>query len=161
MILLDIISQGPFDRPLFSLNEHAIVDDTVMSMPLQLLALAFAGGAGTLARYGLTVAIDSRLLHDGKHPLYGTLLSNALGCLLFGIVLAYLGTRSIDDHPARLILLTGFMGAFTTFSTYAYLSADLGSKGNWVLAGGHILAHNTIGIALFITGALLGSKLAA
>ena len=66
-----------------------------MSTPLQLLALAFAGALGTLARYGLTVAIDSRLMHDGKHPLYGTLLSNALGCLLFGVVLAYL-TAAVD-----------------------------------------------------------------
>lgn len=130
-------------------------------MPLQLIALACAGAAGTLARYGLTIAIDSRLLHDGKHPLYGTLLSNALGCLLFGVVLAYLTARSMDDHPMRLIILTGFMGAFTTFSTYAYLSADLGSKGQWLLAGGHILAHNVIGIALFVAGAAIGSRLAA
>ncbi|MFK7790455.1 MAG: CrcB family protein [Phycisphaeraceae bacterium] len=131
-----------------------------MSMPLQLLALAFAGAMGTLARYGLTVAIDSRLLHDGKHPLYGTLLSNALGCLLFGMVLAYLSAKAMDDHPARLILLTGFMGAFTTFSTYAYLSSDLMQKQQWVLAGGHILAHNAVGIVLFIAGAALGSRLA-
>ncbi len=130
-------------------------------MPLQLLALAFAGAMGTLARYGLTVAIDSRLLHDGKHPLYGTLLSNALGCLLFGVALAYLTARAMDDHPARLILLTGFMGAFTTFSTYAYLSSDLMAKQQWLLAGGHILAHNAVGIALFIAGAALGAKLAA
>lgn len=132
-----------------------------MSTPIQLLALALAGACGTLARYGLTLAVDSRLLHDGKHPLYGTLLSNALGCLLFGVVLAYLTARSMDDHPARLIILTGFMGAFTTFSTYAYLSADLASKGHWLLAGGHILAHNAVGITLFIAGAALGTRLAA
>lgn len=129
-------------------------------MPIQLLALAFAGAMGTLARYGLTLAIDSRLLHDGRHPLYGTLLSNALGCLLFGIVLAYLSAKAMDDHPARLILLTGFMGAFTTFSTYAYLSTDLMQKQQWVLAGGHIFAHNVVGIVLFIAGAALGSRLA-
>ncbi|MGB1124151.1 MAG: fluoride efflux transporter FluC [Phycisphaeraceae bacterium] len=128
-------------------------------MPLQLIALAFAGAAGTLARYGLTVAVDSRLLHDGKHPIYGTLISNALGCLLFGIVLAYLTARAMDDHPARLILLTGFMGAFTTFSTYAYLSADLAGKGHWLLAGGHILTHNVVGITLFVAGAALGTRL--
>ena len=130
-----------------------------MSTPMQLVALAFAGSLGTLARYGLTVAIDSRLLHDGKHPLYGTFISNALGCLLFGVVLAYLSARAMDDHPARLILLTGFMGAFTTFSTYAYLSGDLMGKGQWLVAGGHILAHNTVGITLFIAGAAIGTKL--
>lgn len=132
-----------------------------MSTPMQLIALAAAGAAGTLARYGLTIVIDSRWLHAGKHPVYGTLLSNALGCLLFGLVLAYLSARALDEHPARLILLTGFMGAFTTFSTYAYLSADLGSRGQWLLAGGHVLTHNLAGISLFVAGAMLGSRLAS
>lgn len=132
-----------------------------MSTPLQLISIAAAGAAGTLARYGLGVLIDSRLLHDGKHPLYGTLIANILGCLLFGLVLAWLTARSLDDHPARLIILTGFMGAFTTFSTFAYLTADLMQKGHWLTAGGQIIAHNAVGIALFIAGAALGTKLAA
>lgn len=131
-----------------------------MSTPIQLVALALAGACGTLARYGLTVAIDSRFLHDSKHPIYGTLLSNAIGCLLFGVVLAFLSAKALDDHPARLILLTGFMGAFTTFSTYAYLSSDLMHKQQWLLAGGHILAHNAIGIAMFVAGSAIGVRLA-
>ncbi|MGB0768745.1 MAG: fluoride efflux transporter FluC [Phycisphaeraceae bacterium] len=132
-----------------------------MSMPVQLLALALAGALGTLARYGLSVAIDSRLLHQAKHPIYGTLLVNALGCLLFGLILAYLTARAMDDHPMRLILLTGFMGAFTTFSTYAYLTSDLAAKQQWFLAGGHLVAHNAIGIMLFITGTAIGHRLVA
>lgn len=132
-----------------------------MSTPVQLLALAGAGAAGTLARYGLSVAIDARLLHDGKHPLYGTLVSNSLGCLLFGLVIAYLTAKGLADHPARLIVLTGFMGAFTTFSTFAYLSGDLFGKQQWLTAGGHILAHNLLGIGLFIAGAAVGARLAA
>lgn len=133
-----------------------------MSTPLQLISLAAAGAAGTLARYGLSILIDSRLLHDGKHPLYGTLAVNALGCLLFGFALAWFDARVLHaDHSMRLLVLTGFMGAFTTFSTFAYLSSDLIAKQHWFTAGGHILAHNAVGIALFIAGAALGTKLAA
>jgi CrcB protein len=129
-------------------------------MVFKLLGLAAAGAAGTLARYGLSLAIDSRLTH-GEHKLYGTLAANAIGCLLFGLALAWFDARVLHaDHPTRLIILTGFMGAFTTFSTFAYLSSDLMQKQQWVTAGGHILAHNLVGIVLFIVGAAVGTRLA-
>lgn len=125
-----------------------------------LLAISLAGAAGTLARYGLTVAVDARLTYS-DHKLYGTLATNAIGCLLFGLALAWFEARVVHaDHPTRLAVLTGFMGAFTTFSTFAYLSSDLMQKQQWLTAGGHILAHNLVGIALFIAGAALGTKLA-
>jgi len=132
-----------------------------MPTPVQYLGLAVDGGAGTLARYGLSLAIDSRFLHAGEHKLYGTLAANAIGCLLFGLALAWFDARVLHaDHPMRLFILTGFMGAFTTFSTFAYLSSDLIARQQWFMAGGHILAHNAVGITLFIAGAALGTRLA-
>ncbi|MFI4860155.1 MAG: fluoride efflux transporter FluC [Phycisphaerales bacterium JB063] len=123
-----------------------------------LVGIAIAGAVGTLARYGLSTLIDRRF----EHNFYGTLAANALGCLLFGLVLAWVLARVSTDanHPVRLILLTGFMGAFTTFSTYAYLSHDLIGRQQWGAALGHILAHNVLGIGLFVAGLALGSKLA-
>lgn len=121
-----------------------------------LLGIAIAGAVGTLARYGLSSLIDRRF----GHHFYGTLAANALGCLLFGLVLAWVTARLTPDHPARVILLTGFMGAFTTFSTYAYLSHGLMAKQQWAAALGHILAHNVLGIALFVAGMMMGDKLA-
>lgn len=127
---------------------------------IHILGLAVAGACGTLARYSLSFAIDSRFAH-GDHRLYGTFAVNALGCLLFGLALAWFDARVLHaDHAMRLIILTGFMGAFTTFSTFAYLSSDLMAKQQWLTMGGHILAHNAIGIALFIAGAVIGTKLA-
>ena len=131
-----------------------------MPSPLQLLGLAAAGACGTLARYGLSVAIDSRWTFGGTR-LYGTLAANALGCLLFGLVLAWFDARMMRvDNPTRLLVFTGFMGAFTTFSTYAFLSSSLIHKQQWWAAGGYVLASNAVGIALFIVGATLGAKLA-
>jgi CrcB protein len=131
-----------------------------MPQVMHILGLAVAGACGTLARYGLSLAIDSRFAH-GEHRLYGTLVVNAIGCLLFGLAIAWFDARVLQaDHPTRLIILTGFMGAFTTFSTFAYLSSDLMAKGQWLAAGGHVFAHNAVGIALFIAGAALGVRLA-
>ena len=128
---------------------------------IHILGLAVAGACGTLARYGLSLEIDNRFA-QGDHRLYGTLAVNAIGCLLFGLALAWFDARVLHaDHALRLIILTGFMGAFTTFSTFAYLSSDLMAKQQWGLAAGHILAHNLVGIVLFIAGAALGTKLAA
>ena len=121
-----------------------------------LLGIALAGAAGTLARYGLSTFIDRRF----GHPFFGTLAANALGCLLFGLVFAWATARLAPEHPARLILLTGFMGAFTTFSTYAYLSHELASKQQWVNAAGHLAAHHVLGIGLLMVGMAIGARLA-
>lgn len=136
-------------------------DELYMSTPLQFLGLAAAGAAGTLARYGLTALVDAKYSCASENRLYGTLLVNALGCLLFGLALAYFTARCMHDQPMRLILLTGFMGAFTTFSTFAYLSGDLIAKQQWWPAVGYILAHNVLGITLFIAGVAVGNKLSA
>jgi CrcB protein len=121
-----------------------------------LLGIAIAGAAGTLARYGLSELIDRRF----AHAYFGTLAANAIGCLLFGVILAWVTAKLAPGHPAKLVLLTGFMGAFTTFSAYAYLSHDLIGKQQWAAAAGHVLAHNVLGIGLFVAGMVLGAKLA-
>ncbi len=130
-------------------------------MLYKLIGLAAAGAAGTLARYGLTLTVDAWFAqHSNK--LLGTFAVNAIGCLLFGLALAWFDARVLHaDHAGRLMILTGFMGAFTTFSTFAYLSADLMQKDQWLWAGVNILAHNVVGIALFIVGAAIGSRVAS
>lgn len=119
-----------------------------------LLGIAIAGAAGTLARYGLSELIDRRISHN----FFGTLAANALGCLLFGVALAWLSSRYVPEHPVRLMVLTGFMGAFTTFSTYAFLSSNLIGKHQYAYAAAHILAHNVLGIGLFFLGWTLVSR---
>ena len=116
------------------------------------LGVALAGAVGTLARFGLAKVFGDHL---------GTLLANTLGCLLFGLILAWVEAKLHANHTLRVVLLTGFMGAFTTFSTYAYLSTHLLREGQWFSAAGHILAHNILGIALFMVGLALGGRLVA
>jgi fluoride exporter len=115
--------------------------------------LAVAGAVGTLARYGLQGFVQ-RLLPTA-FP-WGTLAVNASGCLLFGIAWSLAEERLVISGQTRLILLVGFMGAFTTFSTYAFETSQLLDDSEWLLAAGNLLLQNVLGIFLVLVGIALG-----
>ena len=117
------------------------------------MALAVAGMLGTLARYGLAGLVQQ--LHESTFP-WGTLVVNALGCFLFGVVWALAEERMLISGETRLIVLVGFMGAFTTFSTYAYETSAMLRDAEWLLAAGNLLGQNLLGIACFFIGVALG-----
>ncbi len=119
----------------------------------RLALLAIAGAAGTLARYGLATVVQ-RLAPD-NFP-WGTLAVNAVGCLLFGIVWSLAEERVLISHATRLILLAGFMGAFTTFSTFAFETGHLLDHAHPWLAAGNVLLQNVLGIVLVLVGIVLG-----
>src|SRR5690349_844226 len=83
----------------------------------RLLLLGATGAVGTLARYWLS-GIVQRIAGAG-FP-WGTLVVNGLGCFVFGFVWTLAEDRLLIGGQTRLILLVGFMGAFTTFSTYIF-----------------------------------------
>jgi CrcB protein len=118
--------------------------------------LALAGAVGTLARYGLGGWVQK--LIPTAFP-WGTLAVNAAGCFLFGIVWALAEQRMLISGQTRLILLVGFMGAFTTFSTYAFETAQMLDDSEWLLAAANLLSQNVLGIALVLTGIALGRLL--
>ncbi len=118
----------------------------------KLIFIALAGGLGTLARYGLA-GLAQRWAGSG-FP-WGTLTVNALGCFLFGIIWVLASQRLALSPEIRVIVLVGFMGAFTTFSTYVFETGQMLENSQWLLAGGNILLHNAVGLALFFAGAAL------
>jgi CrcB protein len=122
-----------------------------------LLLLTLAGGAGTLARYGLTAWMQ-RFGGEGGFP-WGTLAVNALGCLLFGLAVGALESRVHLSPQVRLIVLTGFMGAFTTFSTFAFETTHLARASGVSAAMANLAAHNLLGLAMALAGFLLGRLL--
>jgi len=126
----------------------------------KLLLLAAAGGTGTLARYALHAATHRWLFPAprGVFP-WGTLAVNAVGCLLFGLIFGWTESRAPLAPTARLILLTGFLGAFTTFSTFAHDTVHLVRGGSPGLALAHLGVQNFLGLALAAGGFVLGSRL--
>lgn len=111
--------------------------------------IALAGGAGALSRYGLAGLVQR--LAGGSFPL-GTFVVNMLGCLLFGLVWGLLEERAAFGPQARVIVLTGFMGAFTTFSTFAFESVALMRAGQWLFAAVNVAGQNLIGFIVLFAG---------
>jgi CrcB protein len=119
---------------------------------MKLMWIMLAGALGTGARYGLTVAIHSWLSGRGSgsfvagaqgttFPL-GTLVVNVVGSLLLAFI-ATLALHEMVKPELRLILGTGFLGAFTTFSTFELEAENLLSSGQWLATtlyvGGNLL----------------------
>jgi CrcB protein len=102
---------------------------------LQVLAVAAGAAAGALARWGAGLWLNARW---AGFPL-GTLFVNAVGGLLIGMALAWF-ERS-PNEMLRLLLVTGFLGGLTTFSSFSAESLLLLQRGHWGLAAGHTLAH--------------------
>ncbi len=119
----------------------------------RLLLLAAAGAAGTLARFALSGAVQR--WQPTTFP-WGTLAVNGLGCLLFGLVWSLADERLIISGATRAVALVGFMGAFTTFSTFAFETGQMLDDGQWLLAAGNLLLQNVSGVALVLVGIALG-----
>ncbi|GLQ07754.1 fluoride efflux transporter CrcB [Sneathiella chinensis] len=116
------------------------------------LSIAIGGALGACARYGMgTMAL--RLLGPG-YP-YGTLAVNVLGSLVMGVLIELMALRWSPSPELRVFLVTGFLGAFTTFSTFSLDAANLFQKGAYVEAGGYIL----VSVVLSIGGLFAGLQL--
>lgn len=125
-------------------------------MVKKILLLAFGGACGTLCRYWLS-GVAQRLFGTG-FPV-GTFAVNMLGCLLFGAVWGYFENRIGLGGDLRLLLLTGFMGAFTTFSTYMFETASLVKFSQYFQAVANVAGQSVAGLVLVMVGIALGRLL--
>jgi fluoride exporter len=119
----------------------------------KLLWLAFAGALGTMSRYALA-GLTQRLV-GGSFP-WGTLAVNGLGCLLFGVIWALASGRFAMSADVRTVILVGFLGAFTTFSTAMSEFSQLALDAEWFRAFVYLIGGNAIGIGTFFAGSTIG-----
>ncbi len=122
-------------------------------MAQRMLLIGLAGALGTLARYGLSDLIGR--LAGGNLP-WGTIIVNIVGCFLFGLVWTLADERLVIDTETRLVVLGGFMGAFTTFSTFIFDTGGFVREAQWLLAGGNILLQTASGLAFLFIGLSAG-----
>jgi len=115
--------------------------------------IALAGAFGTLCRYWL-----SGLVYDvmGRNFPWGTWAVNITGCFLFGLVWILAEERGLLSAQARILILTGFMGAFTTFSTFIFESGGILDDGQWLKLALNLAGQNLVGFAALYLGTGLG-----
>lgn len=110
-----------------------------------------AGGAlGSMARYGVALAAQHRF---GLRFPWGTVFVNITGSFLIAVVVAVLAERSFPNAPLwRLALVSGFLGGYTTFSSFVWESERLLSAGEWLLAAVNLVGSVAAGLLAFRLG---------
>ena len=116
-----------------------------------------AGGmAGTVSRYLLAGFVYQVF---GTHFPYGTLVVNLIGCFIIGFLASLSEEKFLLSPNARLLLMVGFCGAFTTFSTFMLETANLMKDGENVRALVNVAASVIVGFLVFRLGVFIAEIL--
>lgn len=116
----------------------------------QTLLVALGGALGSMARYHLSGWVLHRA--GASHFPFGTFTVNVVGCFAVGIAAALAAKHDWFSPEARLLLLTGIAGGFTTFSAFGFETFSLLSRREWLIAGGYVAASVVVGLAMMAFG---------
>lgn len=119
----------------------------------QFLWVALGGAMGAMGRFGISTWINERTTSSFPS---GTLVVNVLGSFLFGLLFVVIFSTTNLREPMRLMILVGFLGAFTTFSTFSFETMRLVEEGQLGWAALNILSS----CLLCLLGVWLGTLLA-
>lgn len=120
------------------------------------LYIAFFAIAGAFARYGQTLAVQRAL---GRNFPYATLSINVLGSLLMGFLFFATLERTTLSPELRTGILTGGLGAYTTFSTFSLESLTLIESGEWFKAASYMVLSVLLSVAAAMIGAYAARNL--
>ncbi len=123
-----------------------------MEIRYDLIALSVGGVIGVNARYGLAVAIGRWL---GTHFPWATLLINVTGSFAIGLISVIL-TRWFPHHSARLFLVVGMLGGYTTFSSFSYEAMVLWERGSVGSCLAYMVSSLVAGFAAVLLGTAIG-----
>lgn len=118
-----------------------------MTSWFNLAAIALGGAAGSVCRYGITMAAAAI---PGGSTLWGTTIANVLGCAALGGLIGWGESDGVLAQRTLLALRVGFLGSLTTFSTFAAESSLLAQEGRWGGSSVYVLANLLIGWAVLM-----------
>lgn len=125
----------------------------------QLLLVATGGAIGSVARW----RVSGWVLHqavDWRFPI-GTFVVNVLGCLIVGVLAGLAIKEDFFSTDQRLLLFTGVMGGFTTFSAFGLETFYLLRRGEYLMAGSNMVLSMVVGMAaLWVGYQLIASRVA-
>jgi CrcB protein len=113
------------------------------------LLISLGAVVGANARYLIAVWAVGAL---GAAFPYGTFIVNVTGSFLVGFIVTFLSDRAIDDPAWRLLLVTGFCGGYTTFSTYAFEAIGLLRLGQGPTALIYVVGSVVVGLVGVVAG---------
>jgi CrcB protein len=90
---------------------------------------------------------------------YGTLIINILGSVIVGFFIIWTSERVLVDPRWRLLIVVGFCGAFTTFSSYAFETMAYFEQGQWALMVANVLSNNLLCLGAALAGMVLARVL--
>jgi len=121
------------------------------------LLVMLGAALGGLARYAIGNAVTQRF--EARFPL-GTLVVNVTGCFLIGVLMTLFVSRG-DPNPAlRLLLVTGLLGGYTTFSSFGWETFEAVEKDTFFTGAANVLLSVVLGYAAVWLGATLTGWLA-
>ncbi len=121
-----------------------------------ILVIGMGGFLGAVSRYGVAVWIGQRW---GRSFPLGTFVINVSGSFLIGLLMPLLTERFIVNPQWRLLLVVGFLGAYTTFSTFEYETGALLKDGQWLYAGLNVMGSVVAGFIALKIGEVIAKSI--
>ncbi len=119
---------------------------------MELIGIAAGGALGALCRYLLGNIIARNI---GSVLPWGTFVVNIAGCFFMGVLMTLIVERQLLPAAWRLFLCVGFLGGFTTFSSFGYEGVTLLLQGKLAVALGYIGASSFLGLVAVGAGVLV------
>lgn len=118
-----------------------------------MLLVGLGGGVGSMFRYSISVLFNKFSTTLFPWP---TFIVNVLGSFLMGLLISYFGRSFIVSPNLKLLLVVGFCGGFTTFSTFSIEGLNLLNSGNTTIAITYILGSVFFGLIAVWLGVTIG-----
>jgi CrcB protein len=117
-----------------------------------ILAIFVGGGLGSLARYGVSVFAKSQW---GPLMPWGTLLANVLSCIVLGLMVFVVASKIDEQSILKPLIILGFCGGFSTFSTFSFETVELIRNGQHGFAIANVLVSVLVCVAILYAMARL------